>query len=141
MSDVYEEVYKEIIHAHYKTPSRRRVLTGLPVAENPSCGDRVSVLVETDGAGTVTDAAFDGSGCSISMSSADVLAEQLVGLPVAEARRRIELFLSVLRGEIDPDALDDLGDAAAFKGISRLPVRVKCAALSWRAALDALPAS
>ena len=51
----------------------------------------------------------------------------------------VELFLSALRGERDVDDLDALGDAAAFKGVARLPVRVKCAALAWRAALDALP--
>lgn len=139
MSDAYEEIYKEIIHSHYKKPHHRRLLSGLPVAENPSCGDKVSVFVKTGPEGTISDAAFDGSGCSISMSSADILSELLVGLSVPEARRRIELFLSVLRGETDADALDELGDAAALKGIARLPVRVKCAALAWRAALDALP--
>jgi nitrogen fixation NifU-like protein len=141
VSDAFEEIYQEIIRDHYKHPRCRRSLPGAPIAENPSCGDKVSVIVKTDPAGVIVDAAFDGSGCSISMSSADILTGQLVGLTVTEARRRIDLFLSVLRGETASDALEGLGDAAAFKGVARLPVRVKCAALSWRAALDALSAA
>lgn len=138
MSDAFAAVYEEIIRDRYKRPRFRRVLEGLPYAENPSCGDRVRVSVELGPDGRIASAAFDGSGCSVSMSSADVLAEDLVGKTPAEARALVELFLSVLRGEADPDELDALGDAAAFKGVARLPVRVKCAALAWRAALDAL---
>ena len=72
------------------------------------------------------------------MSSADILSEDLIGKTPEEARKLIETFLEVLRGERDVDALDDFGDAVAFKGVARLPVRVKCAALAWRAALAEL---
>lgn len=138
MSDVYDSIYQEIIRDHYKQPRRRRILEGLAYAENPSCGDRVRVSVSLDKDGRIADAAFDGSGCSISMSSADILADFLIGKTAVEARARLELFLAVLRGEREVDELDAFGDAAAFKGIARLPVRVKCAALAWRAALDRL---
>jgi len=86
--------------------------------------------------GTIAEAAFDGSGCSISMSSADVLADLLAGKTPQEAKAMVELFLAVLRGEKDPSELEQLGDAIAFQGLVRLPVRLKCAALSWRAALE-----
>lgn len=139
--DPFASVYEEIIRDHYKHPRMKRVLDGIPFVENPSCGDRVRVSLTLAADGTIADAAFDGAGCSISMSSADVLAEFLVGKSPSEARRIVETFLAVLRGELDGDVLDEFGDAAAFKGIARLPVRVKCAALAWRAALDALPAA
>lgn len=138
MSDPFESVYEEIIHDHYKKPRFKRVLEGLPFIENPSCGDRVRVSIALGGDGRIADAAFDGAGCSISMSSADVLAEDIIGKTPAEARALIESFLAVLRGELDVEALDAFGDAAAFKGVARLPVRVKCAALAWRAALLSL---
>ncbi|GAB1484600.1 iron-sulfur cluster assembly scaffold protein SufU [Treponema sp.] len=138
MSDPFDSIYEEIIRDRYKKPRRRRVLDGLPFVENPSCGDRVRVSIKVGDDGTITDAAFDGNGCSISMSSADILATDLIGKTPEAARALIERFLAVLRGELDVDELDELGDAAAFKGIARLPVRVKCAALAWRAALDAL---
>lgn len=140
MSDPFESVYEEIIRARYRKPAHRRVLEGVPFAENPSCGDRVAVSLSVGADGRISDAAFDGSGCSISMSSADVLAETLIGRTPEAAREAVELFLGVLRGERDAEELDSLGDAAAFKGVARLPVRVKCAALAWRAALDALGA-
>ena len=138
MSDPYDSLYEEIIRDHYKKPIHRRFLEGIPFAENPSCGDRVRVSIQVGGDGKISDAAFDGSGCSISMSSADILAEDLVGKSPKEAKAQIERFLAVLRGEAEIEELDALGDAAAFKGIARLPVRVKCAALAWRAALQRL---
>ncbi|GAB6277036.1 MAG: Fe-S cluster assembly sulfur transfer protein SufU [Rectinema sp.] len=138
MSDPFAAVYEEIIHEHYKKPKYRRILEGLPFAENPSCGDRVRVSITLGADGRIAGAAFDGSGCSISMSSADILAEDIIGKTPEEARRLIETFLAVLRGELDVDELDAFGDAVAFKGVARLPVRVKCAALAWRAALSQL---
>ena len=138
MSDPFDSIYQEIIRDRYRRPRRRRLLEGLPYAENPSCGDRVRVSVVLGDDGRIADAAFDGSGCSISMSSADILADDLVGKTPGEARDQVERFLAVLRGELEVDELDAFGDAAAFKGIARLPVRVKCAALAWRAALARL---
>jgi nitrogen fixation NifU-like protein len=141
MSDVFASLYEEIIRDRSKRPRWRRPLEGIPFAENPSCGDRVRVSVTLGSDGKIADAAFDGAGCSVSMSSADMLAEMLVGRPPEEARALVERFLAVLRGELEVDELDELGDLAAFKGVARLPVRVKCAALAWRAALEALDRS
>ncbi len=138
MSDPFELVYEEIIRDHYKRPKYRRSLEGRPFVENPSCGDKVRVSISIGGDGRISNAAFDGAGCSISMSSADILAQTLIGTTPARAREIISTFLEVLRGERGVDALDSLGDAAAFKGVARLPVRVKCAALAWRAALTEL---
>jgi len=140
MSDPFAAIYEEIIHEHYKKPKFRRILDGLPYVENPSCGDRLRVSITLGSDGRIAEAAFDGSGCSISMSSADILAEAIIGKTPDEARRYIETFLAVLRGELDVDKLDAFGDAVAFKGVARLPVRVKCAALAWRAALTQLDA-
>jgi len=135
VSDPFESVYEEIIHDHYKRPKFKRSLEGQPFVENPSCGDKVRVSIKIGGDGRIADAAFDGAGCSISMSSADILAQMLIGMTPERAHEIISTFLKVLRGEKEVDALDELGDAAAFKGVARLPVRVKCAALAWRAAL------
>ena len=141
MSDAFASLYEEIIRDRSKKPRWRRPLDGIPFAENPSCGDRVRVSVTLAADGKIADAAFDGNGCSVSMSSADMLAEVMIGKTPAEARAVVERFLAVLRGELEVDELDELGDLAAFKGVARLPVRVKCAALAWRAALDALERS
>jgi len=41
------------------------------------------------------------------------------------------------RGEAEPDE-ELLGDAVAFTGVARFPMRVKCAALAWVTAESAL---
>ncbi|AEJ18485.1 Fe-S cluster assembly sulfur transfer protein SufU [Gracilinema caldarium] len=138
MSDTFENLYEEIIRDHYKNPRYKKPLDNLPYVQNPSCGDKVRVAIIVGADGRITEAAFDGTGCSISMSSADVLAELLQGKTPQEAKAMVELFLAVLRGEKDVAELDTLGDAIAFQGVARLPVRLKCAALSWRAALEQL---
>jgi len=58
---------------------------------------------------------------------------------MAEAREITSAFLKVLRGEADGATLDAYGDLAALQGVSRFPVRVKCAALAWHALLESLP--
>lgn len=138
MSDTFDSLYEEIIRDHYKNPQHKRPLDSIPFVQNPSCGDKVRVSISLGPDGKIAETAFDGSGCSISMSSADVLAGLLEGKTPAEAKEMVHLFLAVLRGERDVVELDKLGDAMAFKGVARLPVRLKCAALSWRAALEQL---
>ncbi len=65
MSD--EFYYRERLIDHYKHP-RRKGLLATPDARshdhNPFCGDEVTIDLTFD-QGAVTDAAFDGRGCSI----------------------------------------------------------------------------
>lgn len=138
MDDTFDSFYEEIIRDHYKNPQHKRILENIPFIQNPSCGDKVRVSITLGPDGRIAETAFDGSGCSISMSSADVLAGLLEGKTPQEGKEMVELFLAVLRGERDVSELDKLGDAMAFQGVARLPVRLKCAALSWRAALEQL---
>jgi len=133
----FDEMYQEIIRDHYKNPRNKRPLTNLKAMENPSCGDSVKVEVDSD-SHQIRQVSFDGSGCSISMCSASMMSELLSGKTVAEAKTLVSQFLSVIRGELPPDTLDDLGDLAALKGIVELPVRVKCATLAWHAVEKAL---
>lgn len=130
------QLYETIIRSHYKHPTRRKPLEGIPYVENPSCGDKVRIALSVNSEGLIQEAFFDGTGCSISMSSADILAQTLEGKTLQEARSLITTFLGVLRGEVPLESLEDMGDAVAFSGVARLPVRVKCAALAWRAALE-----
>jgi nitrogen fixation NifU-like protein len=134
----FDEMYQEIIRDHYKHPRNKKPLTHLKAVENPSCGD--SVKVEVGDANQILEVSFDGSGCSISMCSASMMTDLLTGKTVVEAKAIVHSFLSVIRGELPPDTLDDLGDLAALKGIVDLPVRVKCATLAWHAVEKALDA-
>lgn len=133
----FDELYQEIIRDHYKHPRNKKPLAHLKAFENPSCGDTVKVELDGD-AQHIKTVYFDGSGCSISMCSASMMSELLTGKTVAEAKTIVAEFLGVIRGEKPADALDDLGDLAALKGVIELPVRVKCATLAWHAVEQAL---
>jgi nitrogen fixation NifU-like protein len=133
----FDELYQEIIRDHYKHPRNKKPLSHVKAFENPSCGDTVKVELDTDGE-RIKSVYFDGSGCSISMCSASMMSDLLSGRTVEEARRLVGEFLSVIRGEISPEKLDELGDLAALKGVVELPVRIKCATLAWHAVEQAL---
>lgn len=137
-----DSLYQELILDHSRRPIGRGDLTigaGELTAThhefNPSCGDEIdlSISVEPE-TGAISHIAWQGQGCSISMASASVLS-QLVRdekLTMSEAQERIDAFRQMIqsRGETEPDE-DLLGDAVAFRGVSKFVMRVKCAMLGW----------
>ena len=99
---------------------------------NPSCGDELNLQLEIKD-GIIKEAAFTGSGCAVSMSSADIMADLITGESVEEAKRLLSLFLKMVQGEkLTEEELEDLDEAAQLQGISLMPARVKCAELAWR---------
>ena len=105
---------------------------------NPSCGDDITLSLRLED-GIIDEAAFQGSGCAVSQASADIMADLITDKTPAEVLELGELFLAMIRGEVDdPAALAPLGEAAQLQGISRMPARVKCAELAWRTALTML---
>jgi nitrogen fixation NifU-like protein len=138
----FDDLYQEIIMDHYRTPRGKAVLDHVPQSmahENPTCGDSIKLEVLLDEGRRVERVRFDGSGCAISTASASLMTETLRGLTIAEARERAATFIKALRGELPASALDEMGDLAAFKGMTSFPVRVKCATLAWHAILLSLP--
>ena len=142
-----EDLYREIILDHYRSPRNRGELAVPPAHRvegfNPLCGDEVVVYLEVQD-GIVTDLRIGGQGCSISQSSASMMSAAVRGHPVEEARRLIRSFKAMMSihearlgegdGEGDePVALDpeSLGELAALQGVVKFPVRIKCATLSW----------
>ena len=105
---------------------------------NPVCGDEITLRLETEGE-QVSGIHWAGDGCSISMASASILSDMVVGLDKAGVQSLIDSFREVMRsrGKLEADE-DVLGDAAALSGVSKFPARVKCAMLAWVAAEDAL---
>ena len=69
-----EDLYREIILDHYRSPRNRGELETPPAIRadgfNPLCGDEIVVYIDVDDAGIITDVAIGGQGCSISQSSA-----------------------------------------------------------------------
>jgi nitrogen fixation NifU-like protein len=138
----FDDLYQEIILDHYRNPRNAEKLPDVSdelVHENPSCGDSVKIAVDVEEDGTVRRIRFDGHGCAISVASASIMSEELVGKPVDHVRTAIERFVSVMRGTAPADDLDQLGDLVALKGIIQYPTRVKCATLAWHALSATLP--
>ncbi len=137
----FDDLYQEIILDHYRSPRNTAVLDGVPQAmvhENPSCGDSLKLEVSVK-EGNVERVRFEGKGCAISTASASLMTEQVSGKSVEGARSLAHSFIRTMRGEQPPETLDSMDDLAAFKGVIRFPVRVKCATLAWHALLQSLP--
>lgn len=102
---------------------------------SPTCGDEVRIEAEVSG-GVITGVRWTGHGCTVSMASASALATVIPGSAVDGFDPLHAEFTGVVRGTVlDPFAVDDerLGDAVAFAGIGRLPLRAGCADLAWQA--------
>ena len=133
MSDL-RELYQEVILDHYRNPRNFQRIEGeccrSAEGHNPLCGDEVEVLVEVVD-GVVTQAAFQGSGCAISLASASIMTETVKGKPEAELSELFEKFQGMVMGTGDEGVADELGKLAVFEGVREFPTRVKCAVLAW----------
>jgi nitrogen fixation protein NifU and related proteins len=112
-----EDLYREIIIDRYKNPQYRGHLDPNDIHfedDNPLCGDHIEITLRVDADGKVTDGRFDGKGCAISQSSADLLIESVIGKSVEEIKQMTK-----------QNILDMLG-------IELGPVRLKCALLSLK---------
>ncbi|HXP33535.1 MAG TPA: SUF system NifU family Fe-S cluster assembly protein [Acidimicrobiales bacterium] len=156
MADL-EELYREIILDHYRSPRNRGELDSPPAHRvegfNPLCGDEVVVSMVVED-GKLSDLKIAGSGCSISQSSASLMSAAVKGKPVGEVRRLISTFkgmMSIHEATLEHDGngaevpdepeeidLDKLGELAALQGVVKFPVRIKCATLSWNALAQGL---
>ena len=134
-----EELYKEVILDHYRSPRNKGRLDPHDVAlerNNPLCGDEIELFLKFDG-DSVEGIAFEGKGCSISQASASMMTEKVQGLPAKEALALVETIKAMMAGEREGD-LDTLGDLVSLKGVVKYPVRIKCALLGWNTLLVAL---
>jgi nitrogen fixation NifU-like protein len=142
-----EDLYREIILDHYRNPRNRGELDVPPAHRvegfNPLCGDEIVVYVSVGADGTVDDIKIGGQGCSISQSSASMMAAAVKGKTVDEVRDLTKAFKAMMSihessldgedGAPEPDDVPDvkLGDLEALRGVVKFPVRIKCATLAW----------
>jgi len=144
-------MYQQVILDHAKRPHGRGLVaapddhrSGESHQVNPTCGDEITLRVDVDGS-TVAGVSWEGQGCSISQASASVMTELVTGHDLADVARLDAVFHDLMgsrgKGLQDEDALDALGDASAFTGVSQYPARIKCALLGWAALKDSLARS
>ena len=145
-----EDLYREIILDHYRSPRNRGELASPPAVRtegfNPLCGDEIVVYLDIDDAGVVTDIRIGGTGCSISQSSASMMSAAVKGKTIPEVKALTRAFKGMMSlhessldaegesGEDLPTELPEgvkLGDLEALRGVVKFPVRIKCATLAW----------
>ena len=145
-----EDLYREIVLDHYKTPRNRGELATPPAVRveglNPLCGDEVVVFVEIDGE-TVRDIKIGGHGCSISQSSASMMSAAVKGKSLTQVGDLMHAFKGMLNvgdhgHDSDTEPHDHpevaLGELEALKGVMKFPSRIKCATLSWNTLSQAI---
>ncbi len=144
-----EDLYREIILDHYRSPRNRGELEVPPAHKvegfNPLCGDEVVLYIDVDPeTETVRDIKIAGQGCSISQASTSMMSSAVKGKSLAEVHQLTRAFKALmsiheskLEGEGDGSDLEAelagvrLGDLEALQGVVKFPVRIKCATLAW----------
>ena len=87
----------------------------------------------------IEDMAFSGHGCAISQASTSIMIDTLKGKTIKQAKEIIETFIKMIKRETtDEEELKKLEDAIAFRDVSHMPARVKCALLAWHTVDDML---
>ncbi len=101
-------IYKEIILDHYHKPHNRGSLDS-PDREievvNAVCGDKIRMMLKIDNK-IITDVAFDGVGCAVSVAAASMLTDYIKGKSMAEVLKlEKEFILDMLGIELSPNRL------------------------------------
>ena len=150
-----EDLYREIILDHYRSPRNRGELATPPAVRvegfNPLCGDEIVIYADVED-GVLQDIRIGGQGCSISQSSASMMSAAVKGKPIAEVEaltRAFKAMMSIHEQTLDGEeaeltSVDEevkLGDLEALRGVVKFPVRIKCATLSWNTLLQAFEES
>lgn len=125
-------LYQQVILDHYKRPRNKGAVENAVLKKhlhNPTCGDDLEVQVSVGPDGTIDDVKWQGRGCSISMASASMMSTALQGKTLEQAEAMMHTFYAMMKAE--PGNYKPLGEIQALQGVSKFPVRIKCATLAW----------
>jgi len=112
-----DDFYRDYILDHFKNPRNFGTLEPHDLEHhdvNPLCGDELGVHLVVDQSDTITDLRFHGQGCAISLASASIASEELIGMKVDKA------------AALSADWMIEL------LGIGISPTRRKCALLNLK---------
>jgi nitrogen fixation protein NifU and related proteins len=135
-----EALYQEVILDHNRKPRNFREMENADrriEGRNPLCGDEITLWVKLEG-DKVADISFKGTGCAVSKSSASLMTSTVKGKTVDETLELFNRFHQMITGKLADGERDTMGSLAALGGVSKFPIRVKCASLAWHALRSAL---
>lgn len=137
-----EALYQEIILEHNRKPRNFREIADADrkiEGRNPLCGDSLTLWVKLRD-DVIEDVSFRGQGCAISKASASLMTTAVKGKSRAEAEALFDRFHKLVTGQLPEAEQAALGSLRALGGVSKFPLRVKCASLAWHALHSALEA-
>jgi len=132
------DLYRELILDHARNPrnfGKLEKATHRAEGINPLCGDKLKLYLRIADNDRISAVTFEGSGCAISVASASLLTEIVVGLTTRQALAYVTGIVATLTGG---QSNVDLGKLAALQGVKEFPSRVKCATLAWHALTSAV---
>jgi len=141
MAEKLDDMYRDIIMEHYRFPHGQEKILNPDIrndGRNPVCGDEIEIRVKMN-KDIIETVSVDCAGCAISTASGSMLAEICKGKTIAEVKEIARAVRALLKGE-EYDSNIDIGDIEALQGVTKYPVRVKCALLSWTTLIDAIDA-
>lgn len=133
-------LYQQLILEHYRNPRNKAELDEKTVEihmANPVCGDEIRLQLRIEG-DQIAEAKFIGSGCSISQAAVSMMTTRLQGANLEEADTLAKRFTEMMHGDESASKDKTLGDLRALQGVSKFPVRIKCALLGFDALQEAL---
>ncbi|MDT8340137.1 MAG: SUF system NifU family Fe-S cluster assembly protein [Longimicrobiales bacterium] len=134
-----DSLYQQLILEHYRSPRNRGEVED-PDAQvhlhNPTCGDEILLSLRVRD-GRVAEVRFTGQGCSISQAAASMMTQLVTGRPLDEVPALAARFTEMMHGDAEAARDRSMGDLRALAGVSRFPVRVKCALLAFEALQEA----
>ena len=133
-------LYQQLILDHYRNPRNKGELPEKTVEihmANPVCGDeiRLQLQIEDD---RIVEARHVGQGCSISQASVSMMTTLLKDRELSEAQGLAERFTEMMHGDEEAARDRSMGDLRALQGVSKFPVRIKCALLAFDALQEAI---
>lgn len=167
ISDDLEQMYQEVILEASRQPHGKQHFArdladergasaqvtvsqphvGCPVGQshqfNPTCGDEVTVHVELsqEEPYRIERVIWDGQGCSISQASLSIMVDLVDGQGLDKTMALSQDFHALMQSRgagVDDERAQSLGDAIVFQGVSKYPMRIKCALLGWEGLKDAV---
>jgi len=133
-------LYQELILDHYRRPRNKGAVehpTHSIGMNNPLCGDEIDLQVRVEG-DVIKEIRFVGRGCSISQAAASMMTQVVKDRSVTDALALGDRMSAMMHGDAAAAGDKALGDLRALAGVSKFPVRVKCALLPWNALKDAM---
>lgn len=133
-------LYQQLILDHYRKPRNKGELPEKTVEihmANPVCGDEIRLQLQVEG-DRIVNARHMGQGCSISQASVSMMTNLLKGQDLSNAEALAKRFTDMMHGDSEVAGDKTMGDLRALQGVSKFPVRIKCALLAFDALQEAI---